>query len=397
MPKDYLYKNVFNMLATIPWMREKYDYYNKLLWDGKLPSISFKINNSSKTWGYATYGFNTYNNSVTPKSITMSNRYDSPENVKLGTLIHEMIHIADYTFNPHHFVWNHEKVSKRSYNSHGYDYFIPEMNRINKILKNQGIIVSPKATESEKQQSELSQKNKELLNRKIENGVHVFVSKLKNRENSYEYTMAVVQSTMYNEWKFYVENSEWWKQNFLYTDDYLTKDERLASRKSKRVGRSNYLIIPLDDLIKNYNLYFNKRLYENEAQQNSLSNFLYGDGGNPHLKYAQQQSHLIPLFKMNTMQGGVIELKNTTKDNIKATLKEKFPKWSDEVIERTINNKNFYPMGENKIKITEKDIKQITEAVVDRLINSKETQQIPGQRRSKPRQINKYEFEESIE
>lgn len=39
MPKDYLYKNIFNMLVTIPWMREKYDYYNNLLWGGKLPSV----------------------------------------------------------------------------------------------------------------------------------------------------------------------------------------------------------------------------------------------------------------------------------------------------------------------------------------------------------------------
>ena len=33
-------------------------------------------------------------------SITMSNKFDSPEKVKIATLIHEMIHISDYTFNP---------------------------------------------------------------------------------------------------------------------------------------------------------------------------------------------------------------------------------------------------------------------------------------------------------
>ena len=39
------------MLVTIQWMREKYNYYNDLLFEGNLPSISFYINNSRKTWG----------------------------------------------------------------------------------------------------------------------------------------------------------------------------------------------------------------------------------------------------------------------------------------------------------------------------------------------------------
>ena len=377
------------MLVTIQWMREKYDYYNKLLWGGKLPSVSFQINNSTRTWGYATYRYDLYNNRVHATSITMSNKFDSPEKVKLATLIHEMIHIADYTFNPSHFVWNHKKVSARSYDAHGYLYFIPEMKRINKMLASEGIIVSPKVTESEKQQSELNDRDKELLKRKIENGVHVLVSKLSKPKYPYEYTMAVVQSSKYNEWKNYILNSEWWAGEFLYTDDYLTKDERLASRKSKRIGYSSYLSIPLDELKERYNLMYDKRIY---GEQNTPVETQPEQQPQP-----VQQQHLIPLFRMKTMQGGVIELKNTTKENIKAALKERFPKWSDEVIERTINNKNFYPMGENKVKITEEDIRQMAEAVVDRLTNGEEVQQVPGQRRSKPKQIGQYEFEESIE
>lgn len=385
------------MLVTIPWMREKYDYYNDLLWGGELPTIDFKINNSTKTWGYATYRYDLYNNRVYAISITMSNKFDSPEKVKLATLIHEMIHIADYTFNPGNFVRNHKKVSARSYDAHGYLYFLPEMRRVNQMLASEGIVVSPKVTESEKQQSELNDRDKELLKRKIENGVHVLVSKLSKPKYPYEYTMAVVQSSKYNEWKNYILNSEWWAGEFLYTDDYLTKDERLASRKSKRIGYSSYLSIPLDELKEKYNLIYDKRIYgEQNTPVEKQPEPVVTQQPQPAQQPVQQQ-HLIPLFRMKTMQGGVVELRNTTKDAIRLALKERFPKWSDEVIERTINNKNFYPMGENKVKITEEDIRQMTEAVVDRLANGEEMQQVPGQRRSKPKQISAYEFEESIE
>lgn len=82
------------MLVTIQWMREKYNYYNDLLFEGNLPSINFYINNSRKTWGYATYRFDLYNDIVRAVSITMSNKFDSPEKVKIATLIHEMIHLS---------------------------------------------------------------------------------------------------------------------------------------------------------------------------------------------------------------------------------------------------------------------------------------------------------------
>ena len=44
----------------------------------------------------------------------------------------------------------------------------------------------------------------------------------------------------------------------------------------------------------------------------------------------------IPLFKFQTLQGNVFEMRNATIDEIRQGLKEKFPKWSDEAIERCI-------------------------------------------------------------
>ena len=89
------------MLVTTKWMAEKYAYFNSKYWNGQLPYISFSVNNSRKTWGFATYRYvlnqsRTRIETIKPISITLSNYYDSPEEIKETTLLHEMIHIADY-------------------------------------------------------------------------------------------------------------------------------------------------------------------------------------------------------------------------------------------------------------------------------------------------------------
>ena len=102
------------MLVTKNWIEKNYNKFNKLYWDGKLPVIEFKINRSRNTWGFASFRYDFMNDTIIPLAITMSNYYDSPENVKIQTLLHEMIHIADYTFQPEHFIRNGRKVSLQS-------------------------------------------------------------------------------------------------------------------------------------------------------------------------------------------------------------------------------------------------------------------------------------------
>ena len=133
------------MLVTIRWMSENYNKYNNLYFGGKLPVIEFKISRSKKTWGYAEYKFSRSKNTVRATSITMSNYYDAPEDVKLTTLLHEMIHVEDYTLNPHHFVRNGQKCH---YDAHGW-WFRKEAAR----LKKYGWDIQQHVTAGEKSQA----------------------------------------------------------------------------------------------------------------------------------------------------------------------------------------------------------------------------------------------------
>ena len=139
------------MIVTKSWIENNYNKYNNLYFGGVLPNIEFKISRSKRTWGYAAYRYNRFTSKVTPTSITISNYFDSPEEVKLTTLLHEMIHIYDYTVNPTHFVKNSRKVK---YDAHGC-WFKNEAARIYKLS---GLDIQEYVTKEEKEVSKLSER-----------------------------------------------------------------------------------------------------------------------------------------------------------------------------------------------------------------------------------------------
>ena len=139
------------MIVTKSWIENNYSKYNDLYFGGVLPNIEFKISRSKKTWGYAAYRYNLLTNEVTPVSITISNYFDSPEEVKLTTLLHEMIHIYDYTVNPKHFISKGRKVK---YDAHG-SWFKNEAARIYELS---GLDIQKCVTKEEEEASQLSER-----------------------------------------------------------------------------------------------------------------------------------------------------------------------------------------------------------------------------------------------
>jgi hypothetical protein len=147
------------MLVTKQWIEKNYNKFNDELFGGRLPNIKFKVNKTCKSWGLASYLFDYKNDTIIPESITISNYYDSPEYVKIQTLLHEMIHIADYTFNPEHFVQNHKPVSGHKYNAHGF-WFMKECRRINAYGIHK---VDNHVTKEEEKASTLSEKARKVI------------------------------------------------------------------------------------------------------------------------------------------------------------------------------------------------------------------------------------------
>ncbi len=149
------------MIVTIAWIEKNYNKFNNLYWNGMLPNILFKTSRSRNTWGYASFRYDYKNSTIIPEAITMSNYYDSPENVKIQTLLHEMIHIADYTFHPEHFICNGRRVTGHTYDAHGY-WFKAEAKRIEKF----GWIIAKHVAKEEMVCSKLSVRSEKCAERK---------------------------------------------------------------------------------------------------------------------------------------------------------------------------------------------------------------------------------------
>ena len=151
------------MLVTVQWIEKNYIKFNDEYFGGRLPMIKFKVSRAKHTWGYASYIRDYRNSTIIPECITISNYYDSPEEVKMTTLLHEMIHIEDYTFHPEHYMRNGRKITGHVYDAHGW-WFKEECKR----LKKYGWDIEKYVTEEEKSVSTLSKRAKEnLKNKKI--------------------------------------------------------------------------------------------------------------------------------------------------------------------------------------------------------------------------------------
>lgn len=144
------------MIVTTSWISSNYNKFNQLYFGGTLPSIKFSTNRSKRVWGFATFRYDWENDTIIPEAIVMSNYYDSPEEVKIQTLLHEMIHIADYFWHPEHFIRNHHRVSGRTYDAHGY-FFMAEAKRIS---EESGYKVANHVTREEIAASSLSERSK---------------------------------------------------------------------------------------------------------------------------------------------------------------------------------------------------------------------------------------------
>lgn len=155
------------MLVTISWIKEHYDKFNKLYFGDTLPTVKFKINRTKNSFGFAGFQYDFLNDTIIPDILIMSNYYDSPEYVKIQTLLHEMIHIEDYFWHPEHFIRNHKRVSARVYDAHG-TWFLDECKRIS---KESGYNIGPVVTWSEIKASRPSNYTKKLVAQKVNNAL----------------------------------------------------------------------------------------------------------------------------------------------------------------------------------------------------------------------------------
>lgn len=104
--------------ANVEFMQYAYNKLNYLLFYNFLPSnIKFSVKNLKNNMvGCALYKIDTTSNQVIPISISLNIKFKLTVHQWLEAMVHEMIHICDYTINPKHF-------TQQGYDAHG-DWFM---------------------------------------------------------------------------------------------------------------------------------------------------------------------------------------------------------------------------------------------------------------------------------
>ena len=157
------------------------------------------------------------------------------------------------------------------------------------------------------------------------------------RGYSYPWAYKIVEPKNFYLVRHYIRNSQ---DKFTYADYVETTDAKILSHKQSNMKNleQNYIcvnenILPSIAKSEPTILFNNEKGLENSPTFKALGSFLYGDGGNPHLKAAQEKRYT---FTMNVMKDGVpstFKIVNATEAEAKQQMRERFPKWTDAMID----------------------------------------------------------------
>ena len=349
MLKEIDEKNLF--VLNTNWMEDNYWKMNKLLFNNYLADCSFSIFTSGKgangnvlgwfkitgtnikynkknrlMYYQTTYGkkeYIDYDNFVylCKPQIELNGNYEWTERAALTTLVHEMCHYYTYMFG---------KVPTRA---HGKEF----QNIAAYVSAKSDDFFTVKRLASAEQMSEMilnsdiKAKN-DLRQQNKENRIILMFLFMQNGEirlinaNS----MKLVDLIVYN-YKNNKYGGEKIKEIKISTDSELKKIVFEEGYK-KACTTYRYWNVENKPFIKNlnnYNLQTVLTTVGDSLQNNQTTS------QNP-------QNTLIKHFKFTTIQGNTFEDKNVSKEELKAKIKQQFPKWSDSTIERVINTAKYY-------------------------------------------------------
>lgn len=335
------------MTPTVEWMARKYDEMNQTLFGGELGACSFKIFTTGKGsqggvlgWFrittnsiryekdtrrmfYSSLGYKFYitqDNFVNlcKPQIELNGNYRWTERAALSTLVHEMCHY--YT--------DMKGIILRQ--AHGREF--KQIASHVSSLSNGIFTVERLAKAEQMQEMELDNKYVEMKQRRLDNKKNKMIILL-----------------------IYKDNGE----IRLINCNSQTLAERIVSIEKKRNDSTIKMSTnnELKDFLfsKGYKKAFTTYRFwpiENKPWVKSLDNFpmetiFTRKRLKDYMQNSQPKEERIPLFKITLNGGRTFEIKNTTEEELRQALRERFPRWTNDTIESIASEKK-YRVNENK-------------------------------------------------
>ena len=354
-----------SFVPTVEWMTEKYAEMNKILFDGELGACDFGIFTSGrgsqgrvlgwfKITGYniriSRYTRRMYqeldwgsrdinvdrNNFVEicrPK-IELNGNYRGTEHGFLTTLVHEMCHYYTYMYG-----YAPKQGHGREFKEIGYIV----SSRSNGLFTIQRLASAEQMSELDLNDEMKARKEKRLANKKASvTAILVFTQtgKIKLTITSNQRLVNMIESSEKERGENVVTTNDANIIEYLFNKGY---------RKNMRTWRHWSLEEkPWIEEFKQLLQGANSQVPSLEKQQQPEV-----QNNNPKL-----------LFSIRT-SNGVFETEVTTPNDLKLKLRERFPKLSDEALEKLFNNNANYRMVENR-----RNVKQIIKEVVDEFMEN---------------------------
>lgn len=349
-----------NFSPTVEWMSKKYDEMNTSLFNGRLGTCSFGIFTTGRGSGGSVLGWfritgdhikaekrggrmfkETYVNRIyinkdnfvdlcKPK-IELNGNYTGTEHGFLATLVHEMCHYYTYMDG-----WMPKQAHGTEFRNIGYVV----SQRSNGMFTIKRLATAEDMSELELSDEMKVKKEKRLKNKKAS----VYAVIVFKRNGQIELTITSNQEVIDQIRKHYqIEN----ERNIVVNNDEDVIELLFSKgyRRNMRTWR-----------------YWN---IENVPWIEELKNLLKPEENNNIEEPEQKQEPEIKnlMFSIKTTNGDVFEYRYTTFGDLKRAVKKKFPKISDEALDKILSNPANYKVMENK-----KSIKQIIKEVVDEVL-----------------------------
>lgn len=359
---------------TVEWMARKYDEFNRNYFGGELPACKFATDMVTTRWGNAHVKWDSvrdgYNYRIVGSDykITLTNAWTFPENVKECTLLHEMIHIADYYQHPYWFIsydgykWHHLR-----YDAHGEQFFMPEARRLKKF----GFNIFKTVEDEEEAVSTMDPAIEARIEAKIARGYVLGYTKYINSPKGEGMFFKCATDSMFEK---IIDNAkrtddyykaEKGRKLYEYMIGYHTADPRyreLAGCRDHFKGwymteeRWNQII---DELGDDKRLLMKVKFNLTPEEQERLRQQMNGQMEPEPPKLLEPKK--IPAFVVRTTKGEEIVFRNLTLEELIVKLREKFPKLKEDALKYLINSPSCYPMGMNENKIFSETVEEVLE------------------------------------
>ncbi len=346
------------MTPTVEWMARKYDEMNQALFGGELGACSFKIFTTGKgSQGGVLGWFRITTNSIRYEKgtrrmfyqgflgiktyitqdnfvnlcrpqIELNGNYRWTERAALSTLVHEMCHY--YT--------DMKGLIPRQ--AHGREF--KQIASHVSSLSNGIFTVERLAKAEQMQEMELDNKYVEMKQRRLENKKNKMIVLLIYKDDG-QIRLINCNSQTLAESIVSIEKKRNDSTIKMSTNNEL-KDFLFS--KGYRKAFTTYRFWPI----------------ENKSWVKSLDNFpmetiFTRKRLKDYMQNSQPKEERIPLFKITLNGGRTFEIKNTTEEELRRALRERFPRWTNDTIESIASEKK-YRINENK---TQKIVEEIGE------------------------------------